>query len=235
MKKSLMKIPFLMMSLLLIASCGETKNSVSSSSVQENSSSKGDDGFSFVHPDQSSEASSSSSSTSHELVAYELAVITENRTIENPYLVEAEDCDTSNCTLQAGCGDFFEQPEAKYPTSGGECLACIDAPSLIAFKINVKGTCDLTFYTVSAKYESNYSLDSNVQYYLDENTPFVTDFASFGGTDTNQWYNWKEVELGTNTGVTAGMHQFNIKVNGQFCNTDCFKIVVSNFVAAEAA
>ncbi len=161
-----------------------------------------------------------------------LATINANKTIDDPYLVEAEDCDTSGCTLQAGCNSFFEEPKSTIPTSGGECIACISAPSILAFKIDVKGTCDISFYTVAAKYEDPWNLDGNVSYYLDSNTPFVTGYSAFGHTTENMFYNWKTVELGTTTGVTSGVHQFNIKVLGSFPNTDCFKMVVTNYTAA---
>jgi hypothetical protein len=145
------------------------------------------------------------------------------------YLVEAEDCDTSDCTLQAGCAGFYETPGSQFPTSGGECLACIAAPSILAYKISVVATCDITFYTICAKHENPWSLDSNVAYYLDSGTPFVTGYSSFGTDGANSWYNWKTVELGTLSGVTAGVHQFNIKVLNAFPNTDCFKMVVNNY------
>jgi len=147
---------------------------------------------------------------------------------DGDYTVEAEDCDTSGCTLQTGCSSFFEIPGEQYPTSGGECIACISAPSILAYRIDCKDESDITFYTVSAKYENPWDLDANVQYYLDEGEPFVTGYTSFGRGESNDWYNWKTVKLGT-IHVDAGVHQFNIKVNSAFPNTDCFKLSVSNY------
>ncbi|MFA6861819.1 MAG: hypothetical protein WCR56_05555 [Bacilli bacterium] len=234
MKKTFVKIPMVMMLALMITGCGATTASNSGLSTSGNSSTTEDGGFSFVHP--SAEVSSSdkvsSSSSSVQLNINVLATINANKTIDDPYLVEAEDCDTSGCTLQAGCSSFFEEPPSTIPTSGGECIACISAPSILAFKIDVKGTCDIAFYTVAAKYEDPWNLDGNVSYYLDSNTPFVTGYSAFGHTTENMFYNWKTVELGTTTGVTSGVHQFNIKVLGSFPNTDCFKMVVTNYTAA---
>lgn len=235
MKKTLTKIPMLMMLALMITGCGSTTASNSVASNSGNSSTSEDGGFSFVHPSvavSSGDKVSSSTSSSVKLNVNVLATVDANKTIEDPYLVEAEECDTSGCTLQAGCNSFFEEPEASIPTSGGECIACISAPSILAFKIDVKGTCDITFYTVSAKYEDPWNLDNNVAYYLDTNTPFVTGYSAFGHTESNRYYNWKTVELGTTTGVTAGVHQFNIKVLASFPNTDCFKMAVTNYTAA---
>jgi hypothetical protein len=234
MKKMFIKLPLVMMFALMITGCGtSTNNSVSFNGG--NTTSSQDDGFSFQHPSvtsSTSEKTSTSSSSSAELHVDVLATINSNKAIDDPYLVEAEDCDTSGCTLQTGCSSFFEDPDPSIPTSGGECIACISAPSILAFKIDVKGSCDITFYSVSAKYENPWTLDDNVAYYLDSNTPFVTGYTEFGHTDANQWYNWKTVQLGTTTGVTTGVHQFNIKVLSSFPNTDCFKMVVTNYTAA---
>lgn len=215
---------------VVLAGCGGTIVS-SSQTGASSTKSTASDGFSFNNPHSSSSASSSSSNSSQKSLDVEvLATINAN----GEYLVEAEDCDTSDCTFQAGCSSFFEDPGAQFPTSGGECLACIAAPSVLAYKISVVTTCDITFYTVSAKYENPWSLDANVAYYLDDGTPFVTGYSDFGHTDANQWYNWKTVKLGTLTGVTAGVHQFNIKVLNGFPNTDCFKMSVNNYAGVAA-
>ena len=229
MNKKIARIPFAFVLSLMLVGCGEATpiSSVASSS----SSSEG--GFSFTHisSGNSTDASSSIESSSVSLDIQVLATIDKNVEEADHIVVEAEDCDTSGCTLQSGCTSFYEEPDDKYNTSGGECLAAISSPSILAFKIDVKGTCDITFSTVCSKYENPWSLDSNVSYYLDDSDPFVTDYQDFGHTDTNEWYNWKTVLLGTSTGVTAGIHQFNINVKGAFPNTDCFYMTVANYAA----
>ena len=234
MKKSFVLLCSLSLASLSLVACGGgTSTSAQGSSTNTSTSSKSNSGgFSFTPIVTSSTSSTEApvtSSTVKEPEAYVLATIDHNADMENKYVVEAEDCDTTGCTLQAGCASFIESPNSSFPTSGEECLACIAAPSILAFKIDVKATCDITFYTVSSKYENPWSLDSNVSYYLDNNDPFVTNYQDFGHTDSNQWYNWKTIELGTTTGVSEGVHQFNINVKGAFPNTDCFYLVVSNY------
>jgi hypothetical protein len=212
---------------VLLAGCGETAVSSSSKAASSSAGASTSGGFSFNNPHSSGSSSSTSSASSSQksLDVEVLATINAN----GGYTVEGEDCDTSDCTLQPLKSTFFEDPGAQFPTSGGECIASIVAPSILAYKISVVDTCDITFYTVSAKFEDPWILDDNVAYYLDDGAPFVTGYSAFGHTDANQWYNWKTVELGTVTGVTAGVHQFNIKVLGSFPNTDCFKMEVNNY------
>jgi hypothetical protein len=216
--------------MMTLVSC-EKKSSVSSATSVSNKTSSSESGFSFnpVHPSSVSSvvssSSSSSSSESHELVAYTLADINK----DGDYLVEGEDCDTSNCTLQTGCAGFFEYPAT--PTSNNECIAAICSPSILAFKFNVQADCSIQFFTTAAKYENPYDLDSAVQYYVDNEKPFVTDYTEFGHTDTNLYYNWKKIPVG-NMNVKKGLHQFNVKVLTNFPNTDCFNLVVTNYTAA---
>jgi len=151
------------------------------------------------------------------------------------FVAEAEDCDTSGCTLQAGCGGFFETPGAPASASNGMCIACIAAPSILAFSFTLEDKCNVEFQTVSAKYESTWSLDENVAYYIDKkaddsfaNTLSSNGFKEFGHTDTNQWYNWKTVSLGS-LDLAKGTHTMYIKVNNAFPNTDCFNLVATNY------
>lgn len=218
----------------MVACGGTDTSSATSDTSTESSTSSSSGGFSFpTLSDSSSSSESSSSSSRAEPVAYLLATVDHDAELgaDDGYVIEAEDCDTSGCTLQAGCSSFFEAPGEAYPTSGNECLAAIEAPSDLTFKIEVMGTCDITFYTVSAKYENPWDLDSNVSYYLDDNDPFVTGYSSFGPDGDNRWYNWQTIELGTVTGVTVGTHQFHINVMGAFPNTDCFYLVVNNYTS----
>lgn len=234
MKKLFAKIPFAIALSFMLVGCGGTTSVSNVADGSSSSSSSAEGGFSFIHPSTSTTSSSvtPSSSVSKSLDIQVMATINKNVAEADHLLVEAEDCDTSGCTHQAGHDTFYESPDASFPTSGDECLAAISAPSILAFKIDVKGTCDITFSTVCAKYENPWDLDSNVSYYLDENTPFVTGYSEFGHTTENEWYNWKTVTLGTTAAVTAGIHQFNISVKNAFPNTDCFYMTVANYVAA---
>ena len=110
-------------------------------------------------------------------------------------------------------------------------LVCIVAPSKLAFKLTVNATCDLTFTGFFAKFEDPWDLDANDIFALDGAEPFVTGYTAFGPAEDNQWYNWKEVTLGTVTGVEPGVHQFNMQVKGAFPNTDCFTIAAANYAA----
>jgi len=230
-------LPTVLLLSLGLVSCG-TKTASNSIVPDSESTESSQGGFSFPTLSNSEPASeeSTSSSTREEPTPYLLATVDHDATLDNKYVIEAEDCDTKGCTLQSLKNSFYETPGDKYPTSGGECLAAIVYPSDLTFTVDVKGTCDITFYTVCAKYENPYDLDANVHYSLDDNDPYVTGYTEFGHTDTNQWYNWKTVKVGTTTGVQPGKHQYHISVykpDGAFPNTDCFYLTVENYVAAE--
>ncbi|MCH3966084.1 MAG: hypothetical protein LKE52_00310 [Bacilli bacterium] len=241
MKKKIKSlVPFALALSFLMAGCKNTEaKNTSSSSAQTSDSGEG---FVF-HPghatsvddsgnSSSSNSSSSSSSSSAPLDVKVEATIEGDKPLTDPYKIEAEDFDTSHCTLQSGCSSFTESPDNQYPTSGGSCLACIASPSTLAFQINVKKSCDISFYTVCAKWENPWPLDENVVYSFDsEDDPFVSGFTEFGHTEENLWYNWKTVKLGEKKAVAAGIHQINISVRGAFPDTDCFLMSVKNYQA----
>ncbi len=146
---------------------------------------------------------------------------------DGTYIVEAEDLDLSQATMQESCDHFYEYDD-KFDTSGGACIACISYPTILGFKFECEADCDITFIDRCAKYEADYSLDANATFWFDEEDPFVFSYSPFGHTDQNQWYNWKDVEVGT-THVSKGTHMFQVQITGSFANTDCFKLVVSNY------
>lgn len=150
---------------------------------------------------------------------------------EGTFVVEAEDCDTKGCTLQAGCAGFYESTDL---ASGGQCIACIASPSILAFSFELTEDFNISLQTVSAKYENPWNLDSNVQYYIDgdmEEEIFThmlssNGYTEFGPNADTQWYNWKTVDLG-NVDLKKGTHTMYIRVVGAFPNTDCFNIIAS--------
>ena len=236
MKKAMKRILlplFAVLCMTSLSACGDTsstKTSTNNNSETEKTSKK-DGGFSFEPIKPSVDSSKSSETSKSQSISLDIEVLA---TIDKDgeYTIEAEDCDTSGCTLQAGCASFFEDVDNRYPTSGGTCLACISAPSILAFQFEAKADCTIEFHTVSAKYENPWSLDDNVSYYLDEDkdNPFTSNYQDFGHTDENQWYNWKDVTLGSKQ-IKKGVHQFNVNVKAAFPNTYCFKLIFSDYQA----
>ena len=233
------KTLLLVVSSLLMASCSSSTSSISDKN--NSTSSKADLTSGFVYQDptpsqdgvkpSSSLPSSTQESSSKSIDWDDLHIdCLVDITKDGEYVAEAEDCDLKGCTLQPGCGSFFEVPPANIETSGGQCIACIVAPSIIAFQFAARKNCTIDFYTVCAKHENPWSLDENVQFYVDENTPFVSNYSDFGYVPGNDWYNWKTVKLGT-MDIAEGVHTMYIKVNGAFPNTDCFKLNVTNYQA----
>ena len=230
-KKSLLILLTLMGSLLI--SCGGKTPTIIINSSSNNNNSTDTDDFSYESPGSVTSVNPISSSEeqgfSIDWSKYNfknLVTVNDNGT----FIAEAEDLDLSQATMQELCDHFYEYPsgEAKDITSGGACIACVASPTILGFKFDLEADCDITFIDRCAKYEEDYSLNANATFWCDENAPFTFSYSSFGHTDTNQWYNWKDVEIGS-AHLNKGTHMFQIQITGQFANTDCFKLVVTNY------
>ena len=225
------KLKLGLLATLLLVGC----NVVTPPSSSSNTPSNGE--FDYEDPktnivSETSHSSSSSSTSSRkdnygDLDIEVIATVNDNGT----FIAEAEDCDTKGCTLQANCVGFFESTSF---ASGNMCIACIAAPSILAFSFKLESSCDIEFITVSAKYENPWSLDQKVSYYVDKDgNNFVHTLSSngykdFGRADGNDWYNFKNVSLGK-LSLNRGTHTMYIQVKGAFPNTDCFKLIATNF------
>lgn len=222
---------------LALTGCGDVVSSRPGSSVQNGQFDYEDPGTNIVSQINSGIVSESSSEGRAEnfgdLSIEVIATIDGNGT----FVAEAEDCDTSGCTLQAGCAGFYESTSF---ASGGVCIACIASPSILAFSFELKGDCTVEFQTVSAKYENPWNLDNNVSYFVDKSgedtfshTLTSNGYTAFGRdpANNNDWYNFKTVSLGS-LDLLAGTHTMYIKVSGNFPNTDCFNLIATNYAAA---
>jgi len=152
-------------------------------------------------------------------------------TIENAdtqtYRVEAEDCDTTECTLQVGCSDFFEETTL---ASGGQCLACIGtAGNIIKLPFELKEEATIKITSAMAKYEGDFDLFANVKFFMDDTefTPVID--GQFGRkTDgSNDWYNWTNIIMGTFDNLSAGVHNLELRIEVGAPNIDYFDFEVS--------
>ena len=112
-------------------------------------------------------------------------------------------------------------------TSGGKSIGNVTKGSVfsIPFNLGKKATVDLV--AVMAKYEDTYALDSEVTIQLD-GTTITTGVTAFGHTDTNQYWNWKNVSISSGV-LAAGMHTLTLTATNSFPNMDCVKIVVTGY------
>ncbi|MEI3536392.1 MAG: hypothetical protein V8R16_06585 [Bacilli bacterium] len=225
------KLKLGLLSTLLLVGCNVVTPPSSSSNTPSNGEFDYEDPKTNIVSESSHSSSSSSTSTRKDnygdLDIEVLTTVNDNGT----FIAEAEDCDTKGCTLQADCAGFIESTSF---ASGNMCIACISAPSILAFSFDLESSCDIEFITVSAKYENPWNLDQNVSYYVDKDgnnfvhTLSSNGYTDFGHTNENQWYNFKNVSLGK-LSLTRGTHTMYIQVKGAFPNTDCFKLIATNF------
>lgn len=218
------------LSLFALASCGGASESTNPTEEQKTSNSGGfiyedpslteGDFTEPVFSDEEPVESQGRVSGFDQLDIQTLAVIDK----EGEYIVEAEDLDLSGATMQEYCDHFYEVTDL---ASGGMCIACIASPTILAFQFELTFDTAIEFHIFSAKYEPVFDFDQNVKCNVDENDPFVTNYTSFGHNAETQWYNFKDITLGT-LSLTTGTHTLYISVNGALPNTDCFKLITVN-------
>ena len=215
-----------LLSLFALASCGganpteEQKTSNSGGFIYEDPSLTEGDFTEPVFSEEEPVESQGRVSGFDQLDIQTLAVIDK----EGEYIVEAEDLDLSGATMQEYCDHFYEVTDL---ASGGMCIACIASPTILAFQFELTFDTAIEFHIFSAKYEPVFDFDQNVKCNVDENDPFVTNYTSFGHNAETQWYNFKDITLGT-LSLTTGTHTLYISVNGALPNTDCFKLITVN-------
>jgi len=145
----------------------------------------------------------------------------------NTYRVEAENCDTTECTLQAGTGNFFETTTL---ASDGKCLACIGTEgNIIKLPFDLKETATIKITSEMAKYEDDFDLLTNVKFFMDDVEFIPVIEGQFGkkSDGTNDYYNWTKVILGTFENLTIGEHNLELRIQNEAPNIDYFDFEVS--------
>jgi len=144
--------------------------------------------------------------------------------------IEAEDITLTQGTWQV------ESPtgEAASLTSGGKSIGNVSANASFSIWFNLGKPALVDLTAVMAKYEDNYSLNGNVIATLDGET-LTPAAVTFGHTDTNQYWNWKNVTFYSDI-LSAGTHTLIVSsgtVDNAFPNTDCFKITARGYGEAK--
>lgn len=138
------------------------------------------------------------------------------------YVVEAE-------SIKVTAGSYgIENPTgaAAAITSGGQSIGNVAVGTQFEIPFVLGKTSTVDVIAVLAKYEDTYNLDANVTFKIDD-VLVTTGFSSFGHTDSNLWWNWKNISL--KRGVfAAGRHVLSVVANG-LPNADCFKFNVSGY------
>ncbi len=230
MKKQILPIA---LCAVLLASCGGDKIASSKAGNTSVNSQSDEGGFGYEDPNASNNGGlipsyvpSSSAPRASDFDQLDIqTLVTIDK--DGEFVVEAEDLDLSGATMQDGCRSFYEYTDT---ASAGMCIACVSNPTILAFAFDLNAKATVSFVDVCAKYEDPYDFDGNVVCYVDSKDPFVTGYTAFGHTESNLWYNWKEVPLGS-LELEAGKHVFYIKVVNSLPNTDCFKLTASNYGA----
>ena len=203
------KLKLGLLATLLLVGCNVVTTPSSSSNTPSNGEFDYEDPKTGIVSETSHSSSSSSTSTRKDnygdLDIEVIATVNDNGT----FIAEAEDCDTKGCTLQAGCAGFFESTSF---ASGNMCIACISAPSILAFSFDLESSCDIEFVTVSAKYENPWNLDQNVSYYVDKDGNKVYDYT---GTDDVAFADGKELRK-----LLAQSEQ------GKYIETECSEVAL---------
>lgn len=143
------------------------------------------------------------------------------------YVMEGENCDLSDCVLQAGWDHIaIETPGTTDPeTSGGKSLGAIGENSKITVSVSTGERATIRVLARVAKFEGG-AASNYVNAVFGEQALTPTGNIT-PGSDSNQFYNWTEIELGTVT-VDAGTYECTFTLTGS-PNVDCFKFVVDEY------
>ena len=138
--------------------------------------------------------------------------------------------------LTPTAGSFkVESPtgDAASLTSGGKSTGNYASGTVLNMVFSLKEKANVDIIGVMAKYEDIYSLRDNVKFELDGAT-LTPDAVTFGHTDTNLYWNWKNVTIASQS-LTSGKHTFMVTAIGAdntMPNVDCFKIVTKGMGAS---
>ena len=114
-------------------------------------------------------------------------------------------------------------------TSGGKSIGNVAKGTIFSLSFSNLSKCTINISAVRAKYEGTFSLDDNLEIRLDDEE-IKTGYSSFGHTDSNQYWNWKNVSI-IKKEFEAGDHVLSIEALKENCfpNTDCFTFAVSGY------
>jgi len=159
--------------------------------------------------------------------------VTENKT----YTAEVENLDLSQFVVRAdglashptaeSCIEASD--ETAYGTSGGKSIGFIGQNTILTASFYSEKAFVLTPMVRMADAGASFDVDANIAFTVDSSSVDSNGYTTFGGTDTNQYWNWKDVSLDTII-LDAGAHTFTYKITGsQGINLDCFKFAVADY------
>ena len=138
------------------------------------------------------------------------------------YRLEAENLDKSNLT-----SDGTSMNESNGLSSNGASLGHV-ANGYFEIRMDVKEDYNLKVIGAFSKYES-VSLSDYVEFFMDDQAINFTDITLGRAEDgSNDWFNWKEVELDCGD-LTSGTHVFKVNFKSG-CNMDYLDFVFSSIV-----
>lgn len=159
--------------------------------------------------------------------------VTENKT----YITEVENLDLSQFVVRGdglashptaeSCIEASD--ETTYGTSGGKSIGFIGQNTIISASFYSEKAFVLTPMVRMADAGATFDVDANIALTVDNSSVDSNGYKTFGGTESNQYWNWKDVSLDSLI-VGVGAHTFTYKITGsQGINLDCFKFAVSDF------
>jgi hypothetical protein len=118
--------------------------------------------------------------------------------------------------------------------SNGKSLGGIGAGTVLTVSLYFQDEAIVDVMARMADYDDTYDVDAHLSFKLDDLPLTSNGYNSFGHTDANQYWNWKNVDLGKAT-VKKGLHTFTYTAIGDGINLDCFTFTSAYYGDVSAA
>jgi len=153
-------------------------------------------------------------------------------------VAEAENMDLTNLVIRSDLAAAGRTKDSLIETatdaSNGKSLGGIGAGTILTVNLYFSDEAIVDVVARMADYGDTYNVDANLSFKIDETVMTSNGYSAFGHTDANQYWNWKDVDLGKAT-VKKGFHTFTYTAIGNGINLDCFKFTTSYFGDVAAA
>jgi len=145
---------------------------------------------------------------------------------------EAESLDLTDLVIRpdlAAAGrDKESLIENATDASGGKSIGGIGAGTVLQASFYLKDEAFISPTVRMADAGNTYDVDANLEFTLDDEKVTSNGYSSFGSSETNTYWNWKDIEL-EGVVMAKGFHTFTYKAINNGINLDSFVLTASYY------
>lgn len=151
---------------------------------------------------------------------------------------EAEALDLSDLVIRSDLASAGRTKESLVETatdaSNGKSIGGIGACTVLTVNLYFEDEAVVDVVARMADYDDVYDVDAKLSFKMDDAVLTSNGYKAFGHTDANQYWNWKNVDLGKAT-IKKGFHAFTYTAIGDGINLDCFTFTSAYYGNVSAA